>query len=86
MAGAPISAPFGPGPAIAFEQPEHDLPAEMAMLLPLEVWSYSSVMVQGVPAQKETCGAELTSPPADSRPMLSWAPSEARWIWYSGPS
>jgi hypothetical protein len=58
----------------------------MGMLLPFGVWSYSSVMVQVVPAQNETCGAELTIPPADSRPMLRWALSEARWIWYSGPS
>ena len=81
-----MSEPFGPGPEIPLEQPEQDVPGEMGMLLPLEVWSYSSVMVQVVPAQNETCGAELTTPPADSRPMLRWLPSEARWIWYSGPS
>ena len=56
------------------------------MLLPFEVWSYSSVIVQVVPEQNETCGAELTTPPADPGPMLRVAPSDARWIWYSGPS
>ena len=30
------------------------MPGEMGMLLPLEVWSYSSVMVQVVPEQNET--------------------------------
>ena len=38
-----------------------------------------------MPEQKETCGAELTTPPADSRPMFKVLPSEARWTWYSGP-
>jgi hypothetical protein len=28
------------------DEPEHDVPGEMGMLLPLAVWSYSTVMVQ----------------------------------------
>src|ERR1700738_1656270 len=85
IAFAPTSEPFGPGPPIPFEQPEQDLPGEMGMLLPLAVWSYSRVMMQVVPEQKETWGGELTTPPADCRPMFRVLLSEARWIWYSGP-
>jgi hypothetical protein len=81
-----MSAPSVAGPEIPPEQPEQDVPSEMGMLLPLDVWSYSSVMVQVVPAQNETWGAESTTPPSDSSPMLRWVSSEARWIWYSGPS
>lgn len=43
-------------------------------------------MMHVVPAQKETCGAEATRPPADASPMFRVLLSEARWIWYSGPS
>ena len=80
-----MSEPPGPGPLSALPQPEQELPGEMGRLLALEVWSYSSVMVQVVPAQKETCGAELTIPPAACRPMFRVLLSEARLIWYSGP-
>jgi hypothetical protein len=53
MAGEPVSEPPGPGPEIPAEHPEQDVPGEMGMLLPLGLWSYSSVMVQVVPEQKE---------------------------------
>ena len=51
------------------------------MLLALELWSYSSVMVHVVPAQNEFSGATLTTPPVDSRPTLRNVESEARWTW-----
>ena len=51
------------------------------MLLALEVWSYSSVMVHVVPAQNEFSGATLTTPPVDSKPTLRKVESEARWTW-----
>ena len=38
-------------------------------------------MVQVVPEQNDTWGAELTTPPVDSRPILRSLPSEARWTW-----
>src|SRR5260370_40247324 len=74
IAGAPMSEPFGPGPGIPCEQPEQDVPGEMGMLLRLALWSYSFVMVQLVPEQNETCGAELSSPPVDARPMFRGLP------------
>src|ERR1700734_64464 len=84
-AGAPMSAPPGPGPAFPPLQPEQEVPGEIGMLLPLELWSYTSVMVHVVPAQNEFSGATLTTPPADFRPTLGKVESEARWTWYSGP-
>ncbi len=65
-----MSAPLGPGPAFPPLQPEQEVPGEIGMLLPLEVWSYSSVMMHVVPAQNEFSGATLTTPPVDSKPTL----------------
>jgi len=39
MAGAPMSAPFVPGPGTPPEQPEQEVPGEMGMVLPFALWS-----------------------------------------------
>ena len=44
-----MSAPPAAGPALPWLQPEQEVPGEIPMLLALDVWSYSSVMVQVVP-------------------------------------